>query len=354
MDLGYFHRVAKETPTRFWINNPTGEEINKALVAGAINMTSNPSYASRLLQKEPEYIKEVMDSVVKETKDDEKSADLVNQKIVARALERFLPLYKQSRGVQGYVTIQGDPRHDDNPNIIIDEALRYRRLGENLMVKIPVTLAGAEAMEYLIARDVPVCATEVFSVTQVVYICELYKKVTMKKGKNPKFFVTHITGIFDEYLNDYVQRHGIEIIPDVLAEAGCAVARKEYRIIKERGYETTMLGGGARGPQHFTEMVGGDVHITINWDTAELLISSNKPVISRIDAQTSESVLEELSKKLPDFYRAFDEDALSLEEFKDFGPVVYFRNMFLKGYNYLLKEIAEQHVKLFPICLDRR
>lgn len=340
MNLGYFHRVAKETPTRFWINNPTGQQIKQAIEAGAINMTSNPSYASKLLQNEPDYINGVIDDVVKETEGDNEAADLVNQRIVLRALEQFLPLYKGSGDEQGYVTIQGDPRVDDNADTIIEEALRHRHLGENLMAKIPVTLAGTQAMEVLIAKGVPICATEIFSISQAVYVCELYERVARESRKNPKLFVTHITGIFDEYLENYVQRHGIGIAPEILAEAGCTVARKEYRILKKRGYETTLLGGGARGTQHFTEMVGGDVHITINWDTAKSLIEDDGPVICRIDAETPEDVINELSKKLPDFRRAFYEDGLSLEEFKDFGPVMFFRNMFLKGYNHLLSEIA--------------
>ena len=33
----------------------------------------------------------------------------------------------------------------------------------------------------------------------------------------------------------------------------------------DRGYELGFIGGGVRELQHFTEMVGGDVCITINW-----------------------------------------------------------------------------------------
>lgn len=101
-----------------------------------------------------------------------------------------------------------------------------------------------------------------------------------------------------------------------------------------------MLGGGARGTHHFTEMVGGDVHVTINWSTAQSLIETNEPVVNRMDEQPSKDVVEELSAKLPDFRRAYDEDGLPLEAFKDFGPVQLFRNMFLEGYGDLLREIT--------------
>lgn len=340
MPIGYFHRVTKETPTRFWVNNPSGTDMELALVAGAINVTTNPSYCSKLIMNEPEYIRGVIDTLVKEIDDDDIAADSIYQEAASRVMKRFFPLYEHSRGICGYVTIQGDPRADEDPDAIVNAALQSRKLGKNFMAKIPVTLAGTQAIEVLVARDIPICATEVFSISQAIYICELYQRAAKKCSKHPPFYVTHITGILDEYLAETVRRQGTEISPQILAQAGCVVARKEYQILKERGYETTMLGGGARGPHHFTELVGGDVHITINWSTARELIEADGPVISRIEAQTPKPVLEELTAKLPDFHKAFYEDALSLEEFKDYGPVMLFRSMFLAGYDHLLEEIA--------------
>lgn len=345
MVSGYFHRVAKETPTRFWINNPTGQEIEHAIAAGAINSTTNPAYCSKLIKSEPDYIGGVIDSVIKEIDNNDIAADHVYQKAAARVMERFYPLYERSGGKQGFVTVQADPRAEDDPDVIVKAALRYRKLGDNFMAKIPVTPAGVRAVEILIAENVPICATEVFSVSQAIYICDLYERVAATSGKHPPFYVTHITGIFDEYLKSIVNREGIEIDPETLAQAGCAVARKEYQILKERGYETTMLGGGARGAQHFTELVGGDVHITINWSTAQSLIETDGPVLSRIDVQTPENVIEDIYKKVADFRRAFDEDALSLEEFEDYGPVALFRSMFLAGYTHLLEEINFRRAK---------
>ncbi|MBI4244534.1 MAG: hypothetical protein HY606_10625 [Planctomycetes bacterium] len=345
MKEGYFHRLTKQTPTRLWINNPTGCEMEQAIAAGAINSTTNPSYCARLIKEEPDYIRHVIDDVIQEIEDDNIAADLVYQRAASRLMNCFISLYKQSRGTCGYVTIQGDPGEDEDSDAIVNAALRHNALGKNYMAKIPVTMAGAQAIERLIPRDIPICATEVFSVSQAVYICELYKRIASQSGKHPLFYVTHITGIFDEYLTGIVGCNNINIAPEVLMSAGCVVAREEYRILKERGYETTMLGGGARGAQHFTELVSGNVHITINWSTAKQIIDTDGPVVSRINARVQEDILSELSNKLPDFQRAFYENALSPEEFKDFGPVRFFRDMFLKGYNNLLQEIAKRRVQ---------
>ena len=111
-------------------------------------------------------------------------------------------------------------------------------------------------------------------------------------------------------------------------------------MLKERGYHTTMLGGGARGTHHFTEMVGGDVHVTINWSMAQELVEADTPVVPRIDVETVQPVIDELCDKFVDFRKAYDEDGLSVEEFAGYGPVQLFRNAFLKGYYLLLAEIA--------------
>ena len=336
----YFKRVAEQTDTRLWINNPSDHEIDLAIEAGAINMTSNPSYAARLLGKEPEYMENVIGRAVAAAEDDEAAARAAIQEISERAVDKFLPLWKRTGGACGYVTVQDDPRADEDTNAIISAGLKYRALRPNFMAKIPVTSAGITAIEALVAEDVPICATECFSISQAVHVCELYERASDKTGKRPPFFVTHITGIFDEFLQKHVQQEGVEISPDVLLEAGCAVARKEYRILKQRGFRATMLGGGAREPRYFTEMVGGNVHITINWDMAEKLIQQSPPVVPRMDAETPQAVISELCSKLADFRRAYGEDGLAVEEFADFGGVRYFRDMFLAGYASLFEAIA--------------
>ena len=338
----YFQRVQTESPTRFWINNPTAADTDKAIAAGAIDCTTNPSYCAKLLQSEPAYIRAVIDRVVKEVKENDEAAEHVYHEASTRIMRMFLPLYERSGSTQGFVTIQDDPRCDDDAPHIVEVTERCRRLGPNFMAKIPVIASGVEAIEELVARNVPICATEIFAVAQAVHIWEVYRRAAAKSGQHPPFYVTHITGIFDQYLAETVKAERIAIAPEILAQAGCIIARKEYRLLKERGYKGTLLGGGARGTQHFTEFVGGDFHITINWSTAEELIAKAGPVASRIDTPTPREVVEELRAKVPGFRRAYDEDGLCVKEFANFGPLMFFKTMFLNGYARLLDEVAER------------
>ena len=220
-------------------------------------------------------------------------------------------------------------------------ALENRRLGPNYMAKIPVIRGGIEALESCVAENIPICATEIFSVAQAIHMCERYEAAAQRTGHRPPFYVTHISGIFDQYLGVVALRDGIPIDRAVLDQAGCAVARKQYRLLKDRGYPGILLGGGARGTHHFSEMVGGDAHVTINWSTAQEIMEADTPIVPRLtEGEPSPAVIAELGEKFPDFRRAYDEDGLEVEEFGDFGPVQFFRNAFLNGWYLLLAEVA--------------
>jgi transaldolase len=215
-----------------------------------------------------------------------------------------------------------------------------RSLGANFMAKVPVIKGGLEAIEACVENDIPICATEVFSLAQAIAACECYEAAVLRTGKKPPFFVTHISGIFDEYLSKLAARSGIEAPPELIAQAGVAVAKKEFQLIQKRGYSAILLGGGARGMHHFTEMVGGRVHVTINWETAKELMSSNLGIVNRLCAEGDKEAIDKLSDRFEDFRKAYQEDGLKIEDFAGFGPVQLFRNAFLSGWYTLLAEIA--------------
>jgi transaldolase len=342
MPADTFHRLHAQTPTRFWVNNPSPSETEKALAAGAINCTTNPAFCAKLLQSDPAYLRGVIDDVVRDTKDHDEAAAVTYRRVSQHLLHAFRPLYDRSGGQCGFVTMQDDPRADHDARATIAAALRNRQLGPNLMAKIPVIAGGIEAIEACVEENIPICATEIFAIAQAIDICERYEAAARRTGNRPPFFVTHISGIFDEYLGKVAQREGIAIQPEVLDQAGCAIARKEYRLLRERGYPGILLGGGARGIHHFTEMVGGAMHVTINWSTAEEIMRDGFEVASRMEVETPPEVVAELCEKFPDFRRAYEEDGLSLVEYAGFGPVQLFRNAFLKGWYQLLAEIASR------------
>lgn len=171
--------------------------------------------------------------------------------------------------------------------------------------------------------------TEVMSVAQAMDVCETYGKV-VKKIKSPApLYFSHIAGIFDEEVRFQAEQNDINISSDMLWQAGISVAKKIYRMTKEFCSEIGFVSGGARGLHHFTEMVGADACITINWKgTADKLIDENPPVVQRFFAPTPESTIDKLCEKLEVYRKAYMRYELTPAEYESFAPVVRFRNSF--------------------------
>jgi transaldolase len=341
----YFLRVIDQTPTEFWINNPTREQADLAISHGASGCTNNPSYTQKMVDHplESEYARKILDETVQMGESETKILAEYQRRLVKPIAAKFLPVFQKTAGQKGFVSIQGDPIHEDDPDVVIHEALENRKVSPNICCKIPTTESGLKAMEYLVSQDVPLNATEIFGIRQAVVLCETYQRASRKHGKSPQLYISHIAGIYDDFLQNYVREAAVEISPDVLWQAGLAVARKLYQIMEERHYPGIFVAGGARGLHHFTEMVGGSVCCTINWEgTADRLLEQDPPVVYRLFNPVPQKVIAELMEKLPDFKRGYLEDGLEIEEFENFGPVCLFRSAFTKSWNRVLDLIRER------------
>ena len=349
MKQDYFHRVAALTPTKMWINNVTPEEAQMAIAAGAMGRTQNPSYTWKMLNHETgeEHALALLDETLGESTDDNQVECILQRKLVKRVADEFMTVYERTNGAHGYVSIQGDPIHEEDPQVIIDEGRKNREMSPNIMIKIPATKAGLAAMETLIEENTPLNATEVMGLSQVIDVCEMYEKITAKTRKKPVMYYSLITGIYDEWLHKEVAVQGIEISPDILYQAGMVIAKKVYRFVHDRGYSLGFIGGGVRGLQHFTEMVGGDVCITMNWlGHADKLLELDQPVVSRLFNPVQDHVLDELLTKVPAFRQAYMEDGLTVDQYEEYGPVEYFRDMFISAWENTLKLIKERRAAL--------
>jgi len=223
----------------FWINNPTPAQADLALEHGALGCTNNPSYTQKMLDhtEHGAVTKQVLMKVLQEFDNDRQAAIEFQARMVKPVTDKFMPLFEKSKGAHGWVSIQGDPLADDDPKDIIKQALDNLKVSPNICCKIPLTAPGLEAIEELVPQNVAINSTEIFGVSQMVALAETYEKVARESGKYPMIYMSHIAGIYDDYLRNYVKENDVEISPDVLHQAGLAVARKVYKIMTERAYK---------------------------------------------------------------------------------------------------------------------
>lgn len=339
----YFKRVHAQTPTRFWINNVTRKQAEISIAAGAVGCTQNPAYTWKMMEhpEEKEYVNEILKSILAEEADDNAALVKLQRELIGGVAKYFKPMFDATNGKHGYVSIQGDPFREDAKSII-DFARFNREAGENIMAKIPAVEGGLEAMETLIKERVPINATECMAVRQVLDVCEIYEKTTRNMVNPAPIYYSVITGIFDEHIKNVVEKDNIALPADYVYQSGMAVAKKIYELVKQGGYDCSYIGGGARGLHHFTEMVGADCVVTINWTgTADKLIEQDPPVVSRFFNPTPAAVVDELLEKIPDFKKAYMINGITPAEYEDYGPVVLFRSSFEDAWKKALAHIAE-------------
>lgn len=346
MTATYFQQLLAETPTRVWVNNPTIEEMDLALAQGARGSTTNPAYGGGLLRRAPDQILPIIAQCVRESEDNLRAADLVQQRLVARIAERFRPLYDASGGTAGFVSIQGAPEADTDAGHIEHEAHEGHAIAPNVAPKIPATAPGLAAFEHLVAAGYPTIVTEVFSLAQFVETAERYLRVTAATGNRPPFFMSPITGIFGDHLKALADLEDLDVRASEMELAGVALSRECYRIAVEREYPVTLLCGGARIPLDLTGLVGGDLHATINWSTFADVMTSPEPFAQGIDEPLDPEALGRLTETFEDFRRAMVLDGLTLEEYEAFGPVQHFRNNFIAGWTKVHEAVAEERARL--------
>jgi len=95
---------------------------------------------------------------------------------IKAACDAFAPLYEESNGGDGYVSLEVSPylAHDTEATAAQAQQLWARVGRKNLMVKIPATKAGIPAIRKAIAAGVNVNVTLIFSLTRYAEVMDAY------------------------------------------------------------------------------------------------------------------------------------------------------------------------------------
>ena len=133
---------------------------------------------------------------------------------------------------------------------------------------------------------------------------------------------TIMIGRTDDWMKMAVKRDHVDIDPAYLNWAGIAVFKNAYRVWQERGYRVRLLAAAYRHLGHWSELIGGDVVLTIPYEWQLKINASDIPVVERMQNPVDPQIVEALYTKIPDFRRAYDVDGMSVEEFESYGATV--------------------------------
>lgn len=149
-----------------------------ALVArGVRGVTSNPSIFEKAISGSALY-----DDDIGTHRDAGASVDdaywaLVLDDIQAAA-DVLRPLYDESAGVDGYVSVEIDPRLADETDSSVDAGkwLFTRVNRPNVMIKVPATAAGIPVIEELLANGINVNVTLIFSLDRYAEVLSAWRR----------------------------------------------------------------------------------------------------------------------------------------------------------------------------------
>jgi transaldolase len=152
---------------------------------------------------------------------------------------------------------------------------------------------------------------------------------------------TMMIGRLDDWMRVLVERDGVAIDPDALDWAGIAAFKRAVGIYRERGYRTRLLAAAYRHRLHWTELVGGDVILTMPHAWQVRFNESGIDPQPRIDVPVDPDLVADLTARIPDFGRAYEPDGLSIPEFDTYGATVRTLRGFIRSYHDLVAAVRD-------------
>ena len=190
---------------RDYLDNEFKELISKKIINGA---TSNPAIFKNAILNSPAY-KEQLESLGNIGAKEKYEAVAIYD--ISKAADILRPLYDKDD--DGYVSIEVDPLLCDDAKATIAEGKRlFKTINRpNIMIKVPATTAGYEAMEELTSVGIPVNATLIFKKEQAISCANAFKRGTYMYDKKVDTVISIFVSRVDRALDVELAQKGIEV-----------------------------------------------------------------------------------------------------------------------------------------------
>ncbi|GIL09412.1 MAG: glucose-6-phosphate isomerase [Chloroflexota bacterium] len=189
----------------------TSGELQTLIDQGATGITSNPAIFEKAIAHSSDYDRQLQE-LVAAGKSTEEIYERLTMQDIAAAADLFRPVYDQSGGTDGFVSLEVSPTLANNTLATLADARRlFAALGRpNVMIKVPATAEGIPAIRQLISEGININITLMFSMAHYEAVAEAYlaglEKLAASGGDVSKvnsvasFFVSRVDSLLDPRL----------------------------------------------------------------------------------------------------------------------------------------------------------
>ncbi|WP_431277056.1 transaldolase [Leifsonia poae] len=229
-----------------WLDDLSRERITtgglQKLIAekNVVGVTTNPTIFATALSKGEAYTEQVKQLAAAGASVTDAVFEITTHD-VAQASDIFNDIYEQTNGVDGRVSIEVEPNlaHDAAGTIAEAKSLSAKVNKKNVLIKIPATVEGLEAITETIAAGISVNVTLIFSLERYRGVINAYL-TGLEKAKAAgidlsgiqsvaSFFVSRVDTEIDKRLTVI----GTDEALGLKSKAGIANARLAYQVYEE-------------------------------------------------------------------------------------------------------------------------
>lgn len=293
---------------RDFLDNEFIELIDKKIINGA---TSNPAIFSSAFLNSQAYKDAIKNSNKRHPKDIYETLATQDIKMAACRL-----IKEYADGNDGFVSIEVDPNLHDNTEATIKEGERLYNLIKmpNVMIKIPATKDGYEAMSSLMAQGISINATLIFSPDQARNCLDAFKKGTQEYEKRypntrlPSGVISIFVSRFDRLLDASMAAKNLP-----KSQIGIMNATKIYHIIKDANLKnvralfasTGVKGDELRGDYYVKELMFENTINTAPLGTIKEFIKQNSDIKTASSKESIDSFFDVLKNADIDINMAY-------------------------------------------------
>jgi len=337
-------------------SNPPAENLFRGV-------TTNPRLSFSAIKDDPAYWSGWIDTFIRthRCRDAEEVFWETYKEIARRGAGVLLPLFEASGKTHGFFSAQTDPRLRHSVERMVEQGVALHALAPNVMVKIPGTAEGYEAIRQLTAGGIPTNNTVSLVISQIVAgmtaVSQGLAHARMK-GVDLSGWRSVITIMSSRFgtqgaLQQEAAEIGLELSESEVRWAEIALIKRAYALIQENPqYPGKMLlcsmrvspvVDGAARVWHLEKLAGADIVYTLPPSFLEALLLKAPDI--EFTRQWAEPVPQQVLSRLlqiPYFERGYREDGYSTREFNSHPALVTTAREFSSATRSMVDFIAER------------